>query len=465
MLQMVIAWVSPTGHPWGMTQTPDALRYLHDLTPADLPGDVTGAAEMCLLDLLGVAIGGTATPMSRIIRDHAADQFAGSVPMMFDARTASAAGAALAGGMTIDSLDGHDGFNPAKGHAGCGLLPATLAFAHVAGVTDGSEVLASLTLGYEYACRLAVALHDTAPDYHTSGAWVAVAVAAVGARMLGLDADQTRHALGIAEYHGPRSPMMRCIDHPTMVKDGSGWGAMAGVSAVFLARSGFTGAPAITLEQSPDHWADLGQRWLIREQYFKPYPVCRWAQAPVEAMLELRRAHRLRAKDVDHIEIVTFHQSLRLATKAPQTTEEAQYSTSFPCAVAMVKGHLTGGDIMGKSLRNPHVLRLSRGLIIREDLTANAVFPGKRIARAVLHLRDGRILQSGWKTPRWEAETPPTRADIRTKFHANADPLIGPDRAASMAASVQRLATRGLTQLTDQIYQPISACTLPKSTS
>ena len=29
--------------------------------------------------------------------------------------------------------------------------------------------------------------------------------------------------LGIAEYHGPRSQMMRCIDHPTMLKDGAGW--------------------------------------------------------------------------------------------------------------------------------------------------------------------------------------------------------------------------------------------------
>jgi hypothetical protein len=37
---------------------------------------------------------------------------------------------------------------------------------------------------------------------------------------MGLDRRVTREALGIAEYHGPRSQMMRCIDHPTMVKDG-----------------------------------------------------------------------------------------------------------------------------------------------------------------------------------------------------------------------------------------------------
>ena len=40
---------------------------------------------------------------------------------------------------------------------------------------------------------------------------------------------------------------------------------------------------------------------------------------------------------VARIEIVTFHQSLRLATRTPLTTEEAQYSTAFPAAVAAVR--------------------------------------------------------------------------------------------------------------------------------
>ena len=141
--------------------------------------------------------------------------------------------------------------------------------------------------------RRAPALHATTPDYHTSGAWIAVAAAAAGARLLKLDADQTAHALGIAEYHGPRSQMMRCIDHPTMLKDGSGWGAMAGVSAALLARNGFTGAPALTITEPPDIWSDLGDNWLITQQYFKPYPVCRWAQSPIEAALALRAEHGL----------------------------------------------------------------------------------------------------------------------------------------------------------------------------
>jgi len=40
------------------------------------------------------------------------------------------------------------------------------------------------------------------------------------------------------------------INSPTMVKDGSRWGAMAGVSVAYLAANGFTGAPAFTVERN-----------------------------------------------------------------------------------------------------------------------------------------------------------------------------------------------------------------------
>jgi hypothetical protein len=50
-----------------------------------------------------------------------------------------------------------------------------------------------------------------------------------------------RHAIGIAEYYSPRSQMMRVIDHPTMLKDGCGFGAMARTSIAF-----FLAIPALT---------------------------------------------------------------------------------------------------------------------------------------------------------------------------------------------------------------------------
>lgn len=251
--------------------------FLHDLRRPDVPAEAQALARQWLLDLAGVAAG---TPLSRIIRDHAAAQFGPgdrSARMLMDGRRVSPAGAALAGDMTIDALDAHDGHKLTKGHAGCGVLSAALALAEAETRSDGAEFLTSLVLGYEIGTRAGIALHRTAADYHTSGAWmaVAVAVAALGARALGL----SREALGIAEYHGPRSPMMRCIDHPTMVKDGAGWGAMAGISPL-------PASPALPPSSSKnpevaDLWSDLGGRWRIAEQYFKPHSVCRWAQPSV----------------------------------------------------------------------------------------------------------------------------------------------------------------------------------------
>lgn len=426
----------------------DIVDFIHGLKFTDLPPAVQKQAEICVLDLVGVGFGGATTPLSRIICNHAMRTFGGGggkVKMLFDGRGVSSAGAALAGGMTIDALDAHDGYNPAKGHVGCGLFPATLAFAQECGLEDGQEFLTCIAIGYELGSRLAVSLHATAPDYHTSGAWVAVAAAAVGARMMGLDRDATRHALGIAEYHGPRSQMMRDIDFPTMVKDGSGWGAMAGVSAAWLAADGFTGAPAITMESqaASPFWVDLGSRWLILEQYFKPYPVCRWAQAPIEAVLEIKRTHNLTSDMVDHIEIRTFHESVRLATNDPKTTEEAQYSTSYPCAVALVSGNVGIDEVMPAAFENPEVARISKGLVMVEDAYCNQTFPAQRHASAVLHLKDGRALKSGITSPRWTAEAPPTEAELRRKFHGLAAPLIGGEHAQAIEQAISALQTGG----------------------
>ena len=86
---------------------PDPLDFLHATDWADLPEAVRHQARRCLLDTLGVAAGGHPTRLSRIIRDHAAEDMPGCAPMLFDDRRSSACGAAMAAGMMIDSLDGH----------------------------------------------------------------------------------------------------------------------------------------------------------------------------------------------------------------------------------------------------------------------------------------------------------------------------------------------------------------------
>lgn len=427
----------------------DTVEFALSLRFADLSDTVIAQALRVTYDTLGVGAAGAALPSARIGRDHAARFMAAGdgrdTTILFDGRKASAPGAAFAAATTIDALDAHDGYNPAKGHVGCALIPGILALAEAEGIDDGQEILATIVAGYELASRLGPALHATAPDYHTSGAWVAVALTACCARLLGLDRDQAAHAMGIAEYQGPRSQMMRVIDHPTMLKDGSGMGAMVGVHAAYLAQAGFTGAPAIsaTRADAAPFFADLGQRWLILEQYFKPYPVCRWAQAPIEGVLHLAREHGLSSTDVDHIEVRTFHEAVRLATNDPTTSDEAQYSTSYPCAVALVRGRIGVDEVSPSAFADPEVRRLSLGLRMEEDDGCNATFPAQRHAFVRLHLADGRTVESPLMSPLWHAEAPPTDAELRAKYDALAGPAMGADRAAAALAAVMALRDGG----------------------
>jgi 2-methylcitrate dehydratase PrpD len=319
-----------------------------------------------------------------------------------------------------------------KGHAGAAVVPAVFATLTLNnhGPVSGEELLTSLVIGYEVALRVGIAQHRTCCDYHTSGAWNALGCAAVTARRMGLDREKTRHALGTAEYHGPRSQMMRCIDYPTMVKDGSGWGAMAGVSAALMAAAGFTGAPALTVEsaEAADIWSDLGSRWRILEQYFKPHAVCRWAQPAVEGALALYHAGGFELDEIETIEVHTFHEGVMLAMRRPKTTEEAQYSLPVPVAAALVHGRLGPEEVSGEGLGDAAVLALADRIKLIEDEGFNEVFPGQRFARVVVQLQDGRRLDSGQVGPKWDGTQPPTDEDLLEKFRWLAGTRLSSER-------------------------------------
>jgi 2-methylcitrate dehydratase PrpD len=424
-------------------------RFIHETSFHDLPPEVVAMSQRCCLDVLGVAVAGRTTDLSRIITDHARRFFGTAVDpadILFTGTTASAVGAALAGGMTVDAFDAHDGHRLTKGHAGAAVVPAVLAvlssLERSGRPSSGRELLAALAVGYEVALRAGIALHATADDYHTSGAWNALGVAAAVARLLRLDADATRHALGIAEYHGPRSQMMRCIDHPTMVKDGSGWGAMVGVSSACLAEAGFTGAPAVTVEaeRSRSQWQGLGRDWRLLGQYFKPYPVCRWAQPAVQAVRDLVAAHRISPDSVANIEVDTFHEAVRLAGHAPATTEEAQYAIAFPVAAMLVRGRLGAEEVSPAALRDPDILSMSRRVLLREADRFNRLFPAERWAEVTLTLTDGRVLRSAPTAASGDPEDPLSDDDIRRKFEGSCAGLLPPRHVADLQHAVAALA-------------------------
>lgn len=358
--------------------------------------------------------------------------------MLFDGRRASIAGAAFAGATEIDNLDGHDGYNPTKGHIGVAVVPSLIAVAEHVRELSGRDALAAMVIAYEVAGRAGIALHATVSDYHTSGAWNGLGVAALAARLRGNTPEQLRQALGIAEYHGPRSQMMREIANPTMLHDGSGMGALVGLSAVVMAEMGFTGAPAITVEteEAAPFWADLGTFWQTAHQYIKPYPVCRWAHAAIDGAREICLAHGVSPDQVARVEIRSFHNAVQLFPNMPDTTSKAQYSLPFTVATMIANGRIGLDHISDAGLVDPVVAGLVAHTQMIEDPKHEDRFPAGRWADVTLHLHDGRVLHSGDTHARGGPERPFSETDIIAKYMEFTVPVVGNERAALIRDAV-----------------------------
>ncbi|WP_192355935.1 MmgE/PrpD family protein [Mesorhizobium mediterraneum] len=444
--------------------------FAASLTYDTIPEEVRAILRRSFADTLGVAAVGSTTEISSITRKIAdrlwrSSPEIGAARMIFDGRPVSPAGAAFAGAFTIDSIDGHDTTSPCKGHAGSAVFPALLAVAdslRASGAAiSGEDLMVALAVAYEISYRAGLTLHGTVPDYHTSGAWTAVGVAAGVSRLLGLIPEQIRHAAGIAEYHGPRSQMMRCIDFPTMLRDGVGWGAPSGVMAAYMAELGFTGAPAITAEgeAAAPWWRDLGQAWrVVEDTSYKPYPVCRWAHPSIDAARDLMRDNKLSSKDITRVRIQTFHYAVRLAGHNPKTLDEMSYSIAFPVATMIVRGKIGPQELLPEVLQDEEIRRISNATELVETEHYTHISVGKRWADVTLYLENGREIMSEPRTPKGDRDNPMSAEDFHQKYTTFTGGLIAGDRADEMetaALSFDGLDSKGLSRLIDLTVAPL----------
>lgn len=437
--------------------------FADELTYDALPDEVLAILRRSFTDTIGVAAVGSTTPLSKIARRVAPMLFGsgtiGTSRMLMDGTAVSPAGAAMAGAFTIDSIDAHDGTTPCKGHAGSAIFPAMIALAQAKDKEiDGKRFAEILAVAYELSYRAGLVQHATCSDYHTSGAWTAVGVAAAGAKLLGGNREQIRQAAGVGEYHGPRSQMMRCIEHPTMVRDGVGWGAPSGVTAAYLALEGFTGAPALTCEgvEGSDFWEDLGHGWrLVDHTHYKAYPCCRWSHPAIDAAYDMMRDNALSHEMIQAVEIRTFHYATRLAGHEPQSQDEFAYSIAFPVAAMIVRGQVGVSELSQETLHDPDILRISRATNLIDDAEMTRISTDKRWAQVSFVLKDGRKIETAPRTPRGDADMPLTDKEISLKFHLLANPILG----VPQADEIEALSSQFDTLSVKDFYHLLDLCT------
>jgi len=394
-----------------------------------LPEAVRDQARRCLVDSLGAALSGTLARVSKITSEYAAAAWPGDqATILLQDKRASAVGAAFANGWAANAFDSDDGLRYAYGHGGAQIVPTALAVAESRGL-GGRRMLTAMAVGYEVAHRVGRCWHDSHEVYQACGSWGSVASAATAAHLMELTPEQAWQALGIAEYFAPNLPMMRDVDDPAMVKHGIGWGAMTGVISAGLAAEDFTGIPSVLGRDEYREWArDVGEHYIMvdgvgwKEQ---GYACCGWAHAAVEGARSVIDAHDIALDDIASIQVEGFHETVRLGTELPTTTEEAQFNVAWPVAAMLVDGEIGPGQTLESRLEDPDVRAVASKVELVESEELNELCrlyeqgdPRGRFASKVTVFReDGAAFDSGLVEGSFRFPFPPwSRERMEDKF-------------------------------------------------
>jgi 2-methylcitrate dehydratase PrpD len=443
-------------------------RFIAEWRYEDLPADVAALAGLCVLDTFAAMVCGAIAPAARIAARHAAATWGpgGATVLATGARQAPAA-AAFANATAANGTDLDDVGRYTWGHPGAMVVPTALAVAEDTGAS-GREFLAGVVLGYEIAFRSGRCLHfgtegpivNAAREFRACGAWGATACAAIAAHLRHLSAGEIVHALGIAEYHAPEAPMMRDLELPAMVKHANGVASMTGVQAADLAALGFTGIISRLYAGKYREWTtDIGHNWILPHGiHWKRHSCCSFAHAAIEAIGELRRRHGSVGPQVRAIRVQAYSDAVRLGARVPETSEEAQFSISWPAAVMLEDGEVHPRAMGPERLADPRTRSLAGRVVLTEnvDLTARYLLSeaeqpgGEEGAIVDIELIDGTVIGPVKGINILFPERLPGREVVEAKFRwAAADALTQDhiDTVLNLVGSLPELTSvRGLAQ-------------------
>lgn len=394
----------------------------------------TAVCRNLLFDIAGLIVAARDTDYVRATLASAVDD--GHCTALGHSRRLGMYDAALVNGTAAHGEDFDDTFEGGPVHPGAVVVSAALAAAEQHGLS-GAAVMRGIAVGAELMCRLSLvapqATHKA--GFHPTAIFGAPAATVTVAAVLGLDAQTTARALGIAgslasgiiEYLADGSSTKRLH---------AGAGAQAGLRAVHLARGGFAGPltvfegahgmfKAFAPSKTPDFarlTEGLGMRWVIEGLAFKPYACGTMTQPFVDCALKLT-AGGVTAEDIVSIRCKvgegTVHRLWEpLASKhRPPNGYAGKFSTPYCMAVAFIDGAAGLGQFTDERSQDPAVQALAARISYEVDPLDE--YPRNFSGHLDATLKDGRTLSFRQPHMRGGAHEPLPGAELVAKFEAN----------------------------------------------
>lgn len=433
--------------------------FSQSLDWTQLPLSVQERTKELILDLLGVAVRGSAEPSS--------------IPTMNIARKAHRLGkasvigadfstipawAALANGTSAHAIEMDDVSREASLHPGVGVIPCALAVAEEEG-SGAADLLAAVVVGYEVTMRVGNALGPASTyrrGFHPTGVAGVFGAAMVAGRLLHLTTEQLVNAMGIAGTLASGS-LEYLSDGSWTKRLNAGWAAHSGIMAATLAAEGFTG-PSTVLEgplgllrgysdEPNPRWLlnGLGDNFQIMFAGIKPYACCRYNHGLIDCILELKHEHNIRPVDIEAIRLgVLTGGALLVASpieqkRAPKTVVDAQFSAPFATAVALVRGAAGWKEYCQENVDDPVIREVMARTDCYQDASLDSLYPKQWPAMVGITLKDGRTFSKGVRNPKGEPENPISRKDLVGKFTSLVSNCISPENANELARRVLAL--------------------------
>jgi 2-methylcitrate dehydratase PrpD len=368
----------------------------------------------------------------------------------------SAQHAALANGMLGHADETDDSHAPSLCHPGCAIVPAALAMAERE-ESNGTALLRAVALGYDIGTRINMALHDydfrdAGHSSHSFGPSFGAAAAA--GSLAGVNADQARWLLSYAAQQcSGISCWMRDEEHIEKAFDFGGMPARNGVVAATMIAAGFTGVDDVfsgernffiaydetrRIGKSPEPQRltqGLGSTYEIVNTNIKRWSVGSPIQAPLDSLLDLIRAHGIKADDVESL-------TVRVAKQGANTTDNRtmpDICMQHMCSVMLLDGIVTFiSSHDEKRMKHPKVLAVRGRIELIGDEELTRVLPSRQCI-VELRLKDGRTLRHHTKAVRGTAQNPMTRAEVDEKAYHLMAPILGKPRARRLCDAVWAL--------------------------
>ena len=358
--------------------TEEIAKFVAEMSYDQLPAAAINAGKMAILDCLGAALAGCEETSGKIISEYVKGAGRPEAGVIGEGFRTSIDQAAWVNGTKAHALDYDDYFVPNHStpyHPTAAILPAVLAVAEKYHLS-GEDVLLAYITGFEVAARIAMVCAKQQYDlgWHTTSTLGSIGAAAAIAKMLELDEDKIRIALGIsASLCGGLRKNFGTMTKPLH----AGNAARNGVVATVLAHSGFTADGSIldgpsgfceVLGGRAGHEvAQMNQR-VGAEFYivspgiaFKPYPSCAYSHWAISAALDLKREAGIDPNDISQIECRTSSGLPRVLIHShPKTGLEGKFSLEFCVAIALIDGEVSLKQFSDEKVRDPAVQELMK---------------------------------------------------------------------------------------------------------